>query len=128
MPGLFLRLGLGFLKAQERKRDNETFERGYQLGAADTAMKAAAEANDLRNQIAERDREFQEELRARLQQERDRVAVAERQASEALQELIRNDELFAQCEAQLYPNSVRRHFPYGVLPATETSTSNSPND
>jgi len=122
--GAFFAFGAGFIVSQVRGMVREIDAKGYERGASDLALKYAVEAEALRKELNQAADERAAEIQARLTQSENRALEAENRANQALEELIKSDTAFAQCEAQALPDSVRAHFPGGMLPAGEAAATN----
>ncbi len=96
---------------------------GYERGVAEMSVKSMIEAEALRERLENAASEREAEIEARIAQSETRASEAENRANEALAELVNNDQSFAQCEGQTLPDSVRRHFPIGVLFEAPTADS-----
>lgn len=105
-----LAFGVGYAVERARAYVAEIDRRGYERGVAEQELRnridAAATAERLRQEAAERDREID----ARIAASESRAMKAEAQRDAAVRELM-NDETFKLCEGQILPDGARRHFP-----------------
>ena len=113
--GAFFAFGLGFIVSQLNGYFKNIDGRGYDRGVAVMSAKYERETNAILKVAMEQQKALQRQHEAKTQELRQRASEAEKRANDALQELLSNDPNFAQCDAQPYPDIVRRHLPVSVL-------------
>lgn len=91
---------------------------GYDRAAAELALNYEVKARELKTELEAKAQARLDAIEVRRARANSVALEASKRTEEALQKLMETDNDFARCEAQRLPDSIRRHFPGGVLRET----------